>query len=483
MAIRDALRYRLRLTGSVVPLLLLTAASYGLLLGTLIALPYAALLVAIPVVAGLIWLIRQLVHGLRRLLRWVSSIAGRRSRLGDGRPSRKPPEPTRDLANWLDLSWVMVALVWLTRQVTRGFRRFASDVIGVPIAEPYRPLEPGGARRKLLGLARDPASWRDLVWLALDSTLGFVAYTLVLSLSFGALWYLALPLLWWVLTEAGGPDLARQVLRTDFGAFAIDSQRAAFAGLPIAVLIGLLWWQFTPKILRGYARLSGTLLGPTDAAALAARVQQLTESRAETVDAQAAELRRIERDLHDGAQARLVALGMAVGMAEELIRTDPEAASRLLAQAREDTGRALAELRSLVRGMHPPVLADRGLSGAVQALAHAHPLPVEVIDELPGRLPAPVESAAYFAVSELLTNVSKHARASWAEVRLGYREGRLLVQVSDDGQGGAVRTDGGGLHGLTRRLSAFDGTVDLTSPAGGPTVVTLEIPSRLAAHT
>jgi signal transduction histidine kinase len=126
--------------------------------------------------------------------------------------------------------------------------------------------------------------------------------------------------------------------------------------------------------------------------------------------------------------------------------------------------------------MHPPVLADRGLSGAVQALALAHPLPVEVVDELPGRLPAPVESAGYFAIAEALTNVTKHARATWAEVRLGHLDGRLLVTVSDNGQGGAVAAAGGGLHGLGRRLSAFDGTLDITSPAGGPTVIVMELP-------
>jgi signal transduction histidine kinase len=235
-----------------------------------------------------------------------------------------------------------------------------------------------------------------------------------------------------------------------------------------------------PPILRGYARLSGRLLGPTGTATLAARVQELTESRAETVDAQAAELRRIERDLHDGAQARLVSLGMSIGMAEETMRTDPEAAARLLAEAREDSGKALSELRQLVRGMHPPVLADRGISGAVQALALAHPLPVAVVDELPGRPPAPVESAAYFAIAETLTNVAKHARATSARVRLGYDQGRLQATVSDDGRGGARLAGGGGLHGVARRLSAFDGTFEVTSPTGGPTVITMQIPCELS---
>jgi signal transduction histidine kinase len=419
MKLRAALAYRLRLAVWTLPLLALMVAGYGLLLATLIAAPFVLMTVGIPIVLG---------------------------------------------------------CLWLTRQVTGGYRWIATNVVGEPIHRPYRPWPRGHIGRKLLGLTQDPASWRDLAWLFVNTTLGFAAYTLMLTLFLGIAWYSSLPLLWWILDAAGGPDTAVLVLRSDFGTFTIDSQLTAFAGLPIGLLFLLLWWWLSPPVMRGYARLSRTLLGPTGATALAARVRQLTESRAETVDAQAAELRRIERDLHDGAQARLVALGMSIGMAEELMKTDPEAAARLLAEAREDSGRALRELRQLVRGMHPPVLADRGLSGAVQALALAHPLPVEVVDDLPGRLPAPVESAAYFAVAELLTNISKHADASWAEVRIDYQDGRLLARVSDNGRGGAVVTGGGGLHGVGRRLSAFDGTVDVTSPVGGPTVVMMEIP-------
>ncbi len=153
------------------------------------------------------------------------------------------------------------------------------------------------------------------------------------------------------------------------------------------------------------------MLGPTEQARLRARVKQLATSRAETVDTQAGELRRIERDLHDGAQARLASLGMSLGLAEQLLADDPQAAQQLLAEARESTSDALAELRDLVRGIHPPVLADRGLDGALQALALINPTPTTVVTHLPGRLPAPIESAAYFAVSEALTNAIKHAGA------------------------------------------------------------------------
>jgi signal transduction histidine kinase len=175
-------------------------------------------------------------------------------------------------------------------------------------------------------------------------------------------------------------------------------------------------------------------------------------------------------------QARLVALGMSLGMADELVGEDPHAARELLAEARHRTGQALAELREVVRGIHPPVLADRGLEGAVRALALANPLPTEVEVDIPGRLPAPVESAAYFAVAETLGNVIKHSQATRSWVRLRYADGRLVMVVGDDGRGGADPGNGTGLLGIRRRLAAFDGTLVVTSPPGGPTIVTMELP-------
>lgn len=388
---------------------------------------------------------------------------------------------------------LVLGSVWITRALADTHRRTFAHLLGVEIPRPYRRrsgqtswtitsvADAWSVWRQLLAVARDPATWKDLVWLFVNSTVGFVVYVMVIALGGGVVWYAATPLLWWVLERSAGPLVAVNVMGSQFGIWAIDSQGAAFAGIPIAVVFLGLWWWLSPPLLRGYALLSRGLLGPTDAAALTARVQELTESRAETVDAQAAELRRLERDLHDGAQARLVSLGMSLGMAEELLESDPDGAARLLAEAREDTGRALAELRELVRGVHPPVLADRGLAGAVEALAAAHPLPVDVADHLPGRAPAPVESAAYFAIAETLTNVSKHARAGSARVRLGHDGERLRLTVSDDGIGGAEVVDGGGLHGVRRRLAAFDGTVSVTSPEGGPTIITMEIPCVLSS--
>jgi signal transduction histidine kinase len=210
---------------------------------------------------------------------------------------------------------------------------------------------------------------------------------------------------------------------------------------------------------------------------LAERVDVLTRTRQDALDVQVAEMRRVERDLHDGAQARLVSLGMSLGLADELLDSDPEEARRLLAEARNAAGDALGDLRALVRGILPPVLADRGLAGAVQALALASPVPVELTVELPAeRFEAPVESAAYFAVSEAITNVIKHSGARSAWVRVHQADGVLSMVVADDGRGGAEPEKGSGLRGIEHRLEAFDGTMQISSPSGGPTVVTMEVP-------
>jgi signal transduction histidine kinase len=213
---------------------------------------------------------------------------------------------------------------------------------------------------------------------------------------------------------------------------------------------------------------------------LTAQVQRLTRTRADAVDSAAAELRRLERDLHDGAQARLVSLGINLRVAEKLIKTSPDAAESLVAECREASSRALAELRDLVRGIYPPVLADRGIADGVRALALDCPIPVETDVSLDGRPPAPVESAVYFAVAEVLNNVARHAGATRAVIRLEHNRGVLRVEVSDDGIGGANSENGTGLTGIERRLGAFDGILAVNSPAGGPTIVVIEVPCALS---
>ena len=211
------------------------------------------------------------------------------------------------------------------------------------------------------------------------------------------------------------------------------------------------------------------------------RVEQLTDTRAVAVDAAAAELRRLERDLHDGAQARLVALGINLRAAERLIKTSPDDAATLVAECRETSAQALADLRNLVRGIYPPVLADRGLGDAVRALALDCPVPVVTEVSLPGRPPAPVESAVYFAIAELLNNAAKHADAGCVLVRLRHAGGMLRAEITDDGNGGADAGNGTGLAGVERRLSAFDGILAVNSPAGGPTIVVIEVPCALSS--
>jgi signal transduction histidine kinase len=214
---------------------------------------------------------------------------------------------------------------------------------------------------------------------------------------------------------------------------------------------------------------------------LVSRVRRLTATRVDAVDTAAAELRRVERDLHDGAQARLVALGISLRATERLIRTDPDAAMALVADARENSARALAELRALVRGINPPVLAERGLGDAIRALALDCPVASTTDIDLAGRVPAPVEAAAYFAVAEALTNAAKHADARSVHIRAAYASARLRIEVSDDGTGGADPARGTGLRGVERRLGTFDGILAISSPLGGPTIVVIEVPCALSS--
>jgi len=209
---------------------------------------------------------------------------------------------------------------------------------------------------------------------------------------------------------------------------------------------------------------------------LLSRVRRLTITRVDALDTATAELRRIERDLHDGAQARLVALGISLRATERLIKTNPDAAVALVAESRENSARALAELRALVRGINPPVLAERGLGDAIRALALDCPVPAAAEVDLPRRLPPPVEAAAYFAVAEALANAVKHAGARSVHIRAAHAAGVLRIEVTDDGAGGADPSRGTGLRGIERRLGTFDGVLAVSSPPGGPTIIVIEVP-------
>jgi signal transduction histidine kinase len=371
----------------------------------------------------------------------------------------------------------LALLPWVTNLVRMRAnleRRLAARA-GVHIARPYHPPPqralPGGWKR-FRWIATDPATWRDLAWLVPGAIVGFGLGLIAVAIPLYGLEGISLLPLWLYLS----------VDWYGYGFFwPIQTFGEAMLSVPQGVLFLALGLSTAPWLLEVNAMFAKLFLAPTKAAELRLRVAQLTVTRADTVDAQAAELRRIERDLHDGAQARLVSLGMTIGLAEEMIERDPAAARKLLAEAREASGTALVELRDLVRGIHPPVLAERGLDGAVRALAMSLPLPVAVEMELPGRPETPVESAAYFATAEALANVVRHSSARTAAVAIRYAPGRLSMVVIDDGTGGADPAHGTGLRGIERRLAAFDGTMTLSSPPGGPTVVTMELPCVLSS--
>ena len=371
---------------------------------------------------------------------------------------------------------VALLLTVMIREFADWHRAWAGNRLGEPIEPPYQPIPGGNWLGRLWSVLCDPATWRDGLWLVVNSVLSWLTVGLSFLLFLSGIFYLIYPLLFRLTPP--------EVFRTPFGPnYVLHSVRQSFVMVPLGLLCLLVWYVTAVPLTNAYARVIRALLAPTGQARLRARVRQLASSRAETVDTQASELRRIERDLHDGAQARLASLGMSLGLAEQLLADDPAAARRLLVEARESTSSALVELRDLVRGIHPPVLADRGLDGALQALALVNPVPTSVVIHLPGRLPAPVESAAYFAVAEALANAIKHAQAQRILIRLEYLDedgGGLSIQVSDDGHGGARIEEGTGLRGIERRLAAFDGTLVVDSPVGGPTDVRMRIPCELS---
>ena len=341
---------------------------------------------------------------------------------------------------------------------------------GTPLPHGYRPTAPivrmstgfwwnGHGYWRYLGQARlnrwmyrrlyDPAEWRDRrALVAAPLGVGLVA---------------AIPLIGMV---AGIAALTQ-----------IDSSTRLLGLLPLAVGIAT-----APYAWRTAVSVLVRLLQPSPAAALSERVHELTAQRADATTAQAAEIRRIERDLHDGAQARLVALGLALTRAERAVDRDPERAKALLREAKASTTTALRELRDLVRGITPPVLSERGLTDALRALALDSPLPVAVEVDLgvDTRLDVPIESALYFGAVELVTNAVKHAHASHVTIHLHRHHDNVMIEVTDDGCGNATLTTHGGLAGLQRRLAVFDGALTLDSPPGGPTHARMVVPWTLS---
>jgi signal transduction histidine kinase len=340
-------------------------------------------------------------------------------------------------------------------------RHRAALVFGEPIASYYRPVPPGSRfGQRLRVVSTDPQTWKDTAYLLVLSVVGFTWGVIWLVLWGYAIGSVTLPAWWWAL-----PDDATYLW------FHVDT----WVEYAVAVAIGLALIPISLYAQRGMAlsqaHIARWLLAPS----LSERVERLTETRAGAVDAAAAELQRIERDLHDGAQARLVALAMDLGMAEERFDRDPEGARELVGEARDEAKRALAELRDLARGIRPGMLAERGLDAAIHALAARSPVPARATVDVRRRLPSSIESAAWFVVSEALANTAKHSGAKRATVWLTQRDDQLHVQVVDDGRGGADPR-GAGLRGLAQRVEALDGSLEVNSPPGGPTVVRAVLP-------
>ncbi|WP_243712752.1 sensor histidine kinase [Actinomadura sp. 6K520] len=374
--------------------------------------------------------------------------------------------------------------VTLLRNQADVYRDLIGRWTGVRITRPYLPepeYEPGaqGVLKRFVTRFTDPATWRDYLWMLADPIVVlFTAALPALLIVYGVWGVLLAAFAGGVITGYGGAEW--------YGWIHVQPGYESDGGLltstvVLATAFTAAGFAIAPKMMDVYGRWGRLLLGPTEKSELALRVRHLTETRSEAVDASAAELRRIERDLHDGAQARLVAMGMSLGAIEHLLDKDPEKARILLAETRASSAKALHELRDLVRGIHPPVLADRGIGDAVKALALDHPLRVEVAADLPARPDAPVESAAYFAVSEILTNAAKHSGASRVWIDMRYEHGTLRISVTDDGRGGATLEGGTGLRGIERRIGTFDGVLAVSSPPGGPTIVTMELPCALSS--
>ncbi|MFG3517414.1 sensor histidine kinase [Streptomyces bobili] len=354
-------------------------------------------------------------------------------------------------------------------------RARARGLLGLDVAAP-EPLRPRGkgAMSWMGAVLKSGTSWRHVLYAVLHMPWAVFSFTVAITFWVYGWATLTYPLWFWLFPLYGGQD-GLQLYGDDGHRVYLDNPFE----ITVTALLGLLITLATPWIVRALTTVDRVmvhgLLGPSR---LASRVVELESDRGVVVDTAAADLRRIERDLHDGAQARLVALAMDLGLAKEKLREDPREAARMVDEAHGEVKTALQELRDLARGIHPAVLTDRGLDAALSSVASRCTVPVQVEVDLVERPAAAIEGIAYFTVSELLQNVSKHSGARSAAVDVWRVEERLMVQVSDDGVGGADASGGSGLAGLAGRLDAVDGILVVDSPVGGPTRVTAELPWR-----
>jgi len=360
---------------------------------------------------------------------------------------------------------ILVGCVYAWGWLAELERRIIGALTGTRIANPYRPLPEGGRWEHLRARLGDPATWKDLVFLLLQFPLGLVAFIVTLVVLSVGLTGLTLPLWYWALNDG-----------YELGVMTVDTLPEALLCVPVGALVLVLGIPALSALGRFYTAYAEVLLGSNVDPALTAEVSDLRDARSRIIEAADAERRRIERDLHDGAQQRLVALALTLRMAEKRAEDGDPESTELVRKASEEAGLALKELRDLARGIHPAILTNRGLAAALDDLAGRASVPVQVVEAPKTRLPDQVEAAAYFVVSECLANVDKHAGASSATVEVRAENDNVIVVVGDDGAGGAELGDGSGLQGLEDRVGALDGRLGLESPRGGGTRVTATIP-------
>ena len=339
--------------------------------------------------------------------------------------------------------------------------------MGVHLADPVPPLAGDTWLRRLRERVGCRPRWREIGYHLALLPVGVVGFVVVTTAWCGSFALATLPA---YVGALPGDSAKFYLFEVHQGAGAIAT---AVLGLGLFVLVAP--WA-TAAVSRMMVSMATSLLGPDREAAVAAQVQQLETSRTAAVDSAEAERRRIERDLHDGAQQRLVALAAGLGAAKEKLDTDPEAGREMVAVAHEEAKAALKEIRDLVRGIHPVILEDRGLDAALSAVVARAPVPVQLDVRVDPRPSAAVESAAYFVVNEALTNVARHAQATRASVSIARAGDRLVIEVRDDGVGGADASRGTGLQGLRDRVAALGGTMHVISPEGGPTTISVELP-------
>jgi signal transduction histidine kinase len=361
---------------------------------------------------------------------------------------------------------ILIGTLWAWRWMAEAERKLHRRLTGVEIPSPYRP-DPVGGRwwQRVAARVSDPATWKDLAFLLLQLPAGIVSFTVAVVVLGTGIATLAAPTFFWALPDGtwGGP-------------VQIDTLGEALAWMPLGALILFLGIPALGALGRLYGWIASQLLGTSADPVLTAQVSQLQDARSRIIAAADAERRRIERDLHDGAQQRLVALALNLRLAEGRAADGDPAAAELVRQAGEEAQLALKELRDLARGIHPAILTNRGLPAAIEDLASRATVPVEVLATPAERLPDAVEAAAYFVVSECLANIGKHAQADSATVSVSAVDGQLEVVVADDGVGGAELDGGTGVQGFVDRVGALDGTLTMESPAGEGTRVSAAIP-------